>query len=166
MAKVHTRAASGLKLRGDLTVTVTRVSDGFKRTHGVRNTITYDGRNSPLYLWAPDGITVADYAIATLRAGTSTTPPTAGDTSLGAPLAGGPTGGILTLSSLERTRSPATAELIITAELDTAHANGYTLTEAGLYLDNGQLFARQVHTAIAKNSGFIVSYTWILGLTA
>jgi hypothetical protein len=166
MAKVHSRATSGLKLRGDLTVTVTRVSDGFQRTHGVRNTITYDGRNSPLYLWAPDGVTVADYAIETLRTGTSTTPPTAGDTSLGAPLAGGPTGGIITLTSLDRTRSPATGELVITAELDTAHANGSVLTEAGLYLANGQLFSRQIHTAITKNSGFTVSYTWILGLTA
>ncbi len=152
------------KIRGDLQITVRRaLDDVILRRFAIRNQITYNGINSPIFLWSQDGIVVTDFRITSLVAGSGTTPPTKGDIALAIPI--GP--GVITLGATNRTQSPATAELIITADWPAPSAvDGFSLSEVGLVLGNGQLFARQVHPTIAKTSLITVSYSWRLALTA
>jgi hypothetical protein len=151
------------KLRGDLTIVITNVITGRQTRHHVRNTITYDGLNSALYLWAQDAITVTDYRIVKLVPGTNPTPPTRGDVSVIAPVLGAD----INLTAPDRSISPATGELIITGTLpQVSPANGSTLTEVGLVLGNGQLFARQIHPAFLKQIAFTLTYSWRIAMTA
>lgn len=148
------------RLRGDLTIEITDVRTGRVRRHHVRNTITYDGLNSSLYLWAQDGINPADYRITQLQAGTNSTPPSRGDIAVISSVATVP------LVTANRAVVPATGELVITATLGTGDANGSTLCEVGLLLANNQLFARQIHPAFLKTSSFTLTYTWRIAVTA
>jgi len=148
------------RLRGDLTIEITDVRTGRVRRHHVRNTITYDGLNSSLYLWAQDGINPADYRITQLQAGTNSTPPSRGDIAVISSVATVP------LVTANRAVVPATGELVITATLGTGAANGSTLCEVGLLLANNQLFARQIHPAFLKTSSFTLTYTWRIAVTA
>lgn len=150
------------RLRGDLQILITDVRNQRTRKWTIKNTITYDGLNTPLFLWAPDGVTLSDYALAQLRAGESTVPPSRGDVGLGSPFLGA----VITLGPSNRTRSLSTGEIIITAQFGTGDANGAHLTEAGLFLGNGNLFARQIHPKIDKVSAFIVQYNWRIAVTA
>ena len=148
------------RLRGDLTIEITDVRTGRVRRHHVRNTITYDGLNSSLYLWAQDGINPADYRITKLQAGTNSTPPSRGDIAVISSVA------TIPLVTANRAVVPATGELVITATLGTGAANGSTLCEVGLLLANNQLFARQIHPAFLKTSSFTLTYTWRIAVTA
>jgi hypothetical protein len=148
------------RLRGDLTIEITDVRTGRVRRHHVRNTITYDGLNSSLYLWAQDGINPADYRITQLQAGTNSTPPSRGDIAVISSVA------TIPLVTANRAVVPATGELVITATLGTGAANGSTLCEVGLLLANNQLFARQIHPAFLKTSSFTLTYTWRIAVTA
>lgn len=151
-----------VRLRGDLSIEITDVRTGRVRRHHVRNTITYDGLNSSLYLWAQDGIDPADYRITQLQAGTNSTPPSRGDIGVIQPA----TGGLIALAAANRAVVPATGELVITATLGTGDANNFTLCEVGLLLANNQLFARQIHPAFLKTSSFTLTYTWRIAVTA
>lgn len=177
---------SRMRLRGDLTIELFEAK-GFdeavflarardnkitdrdigKRTFRstVRNTITFTGITAPLILLAQNAGTVAtDYQMATFTVGTNSTPPSRGDTALGSPVSGG-SGGSITLVDANRAESPSTGELIITVSYGTGAANGFTLTEAGIFLGNGGLFSRQVNPGLPKTSAFIAGYTWRFGLT-
>lgn len=164
----HARAYDAAKMRGDLQIVVRSAkTNKILRQIAVKNTITYRGLNAPLYLLAQDGIVVADYRITQLWAGTNSTPPSRSDIGLGSALPTDPsTGGLVTLSAANRSISEPTSELLITASLDTAHANGYSLSEVGLFLANGQMFARQVHPTIPKTGAITVSYSWRIATTA
>ena len=152
-----------VRLRGDLSIEITDVRTGRVRRHHVRNTITYDGLNSSLYLWAQDGINPADYRITQLRAGTNSTPPSRGDIGVIQPA----TGGLIALAAANRAVVPATGELVITATLGTTAGNDVNpLCEVGLLLANNQLFARQIHPAFLKTSSFTLTYTWRIAVTA
>lgn len=159
------KKASIVKLRGDLSIEVfdTKTLEILK-TFCIRNTITYNGLNSMLYLWAQDGVTLTDYQFARLVPGTNATPPTRGDLSLGAPL--GPADQIV-LAPANRTPNPTTGELVITGTLTSGQGNTAPgpLVEIGLELANGQLFARQVHPGISKNIAFGINYTWRFAVT-
>ena len=147
-----------LSLRGDLQVEIRDAkTDKLLKRYSLRNQITYNGINSPIFLWSQDGITVTDYRIVTLAAGSGGVPPTKGDVALNAPI----TNGTIALTSSNRTQSPATGELIITAQWAAPSViDGNTLVEAGLFLGNNTLFARQIHPSILKTSAITVSYSW------
>jgi hypothetical protein len=150
-----------VRLRGDLSIEITDVQTGRVQRHHVRNTITYNGLNSSLYLWAQDGINPSDYRITKLVPGTNSTPPTRGDIGVI-----GTIGVTVPLSAANRAVVPATGELVITATLGTGDANGSTLCEVGLLLDNNQLFARQIHPSFLKTVAFTLTYTWRIAVTA
>lgn len=155
-----------VRLRGDLSVAITNVHTGRVTRQHIRNTITYAGMNSALYLWSQDGITASDYQIAALVPGKSPTPPTHGDLAVIDPIT---SGDWIALTGANRTVVPSTGELIITATLDTLHGNVSApdaLCEVGLVLGNGALFARQVHTAFQKTNAFTFTYTWRIAMTA
>jgi hypothetical protein len=152
------------KLRGDLQIETWRPGDKRPlRRYALRNQITYNGFNSPLYLWSQDSGNPSDWRIVKLVPGTNGTPPTIGDLALGSPL--GPADEIH-LTAANRTVVPASGELIITGTLTTLQANGHSLREVGLFLGNGQLFARQVYPVIAKTGAITVTYTWRIAVTA
>ena len=152
-----------VRLRGDLTVTAENVLTGRLTRYHIRNTITYDGLNSALYLWAQDGVTAADYRIVSLVPGKNSTPPTRGDLSVVDPVGAGDR---IALTAANRSVSASTSELVITGTLSTAQANGLTLCEIGLVLGNGSLFARQVHPNFTKTNAFTLTYTWRIATTA
>jgi hypothetical protein len=153
-----------VKLRGDIQIDIYR--DGASRPlrrYAIRNTIVYGGLNSPLYLWSQDTGTAADWRLVKLIPGTVGTPPTVGDVALGGAL--GPSDEI-NLVAANRTVVPASGELIITGSLTTTQAVGQDLREIGLFMGNGQLFARQVHPVIQKTGAITVTYTWRIGVTS
>lgn len=158
----HLAPSERLPLRGDLQLEVRKGSRVVRRI-ALRNTITYQGRNSLLYLLGQTIGTPGDWRMDRLVPGTNGTPPTVGDIAMGAPL------GIsdqLILAPSNLTISPATGELIVVATLDTTQGNGSTLREAGIQLANGQLFARQVHPAVPKDALLTVTYTWRVATTS
>lgn len=151
------------KLRGDLQIDVYDVQRQRPlRKYAIRNTIVYDGLNSPLYLWSQDTGSPTDWRLTKLVPGTNGTPPTVGDVGLGAPL--GPSDE-MPMTASNRTVVPALGELVLTTTLSTSQANGQTLREVGLFMGSGLLFARQIHPAIDKNGAITITYTWRLAIT-
>lgn len=159
------RAQSLFRLRGDLQIDV-RHADGSrpKRTYAIRNTIVYDGLNSPLYLWTQDTGTPTDWRMVKLVAGTNGVPPSVGDVGLGAPLPDPLDEMPLTLAN--RSVVPALGELVITVGLSLTQANGQDLKEVGIFMGSGLLFARQIHPTITKNGAITVTYTWRIAVTS
>lgn len=61
---------------------------------------------------------------------------------------------------------PSTKKLTVRYYLATGSANGYTLTECGLFTaaSGGTLYARAVHEPIAKTNVKTVTYSWELNM--
>lgn len=156
-------ARKNIRVRGDVQIELTRVgAERPFRRFTIKNTIVLAGLNSPLYLWKQDIGSPSDWQLTQLIAGSNGTPPTVGDIALVAAVPGGD----ITLSASDRTLSTSTGELILHGTLTTGQANGYTLREVGIFMGNGQLFARQIHPAIEKTSSITVSYTWRIAVTS
>jgi hypothetical protein len=155
-------ARDNLKFRGDLQIETFDRTGRLLRRMAMRNTIVFAGRNSVLYLWSQDSGSPTDWRIVKLVPGTNGTPPTVGDTAMGAAVG---LSDQITLVGANRQVVPATGELIITGTLTTGQANGLDLKEIGLFMGNGQLFARQIHPTISKSNAISVSYTWRLATT-
>lgn len=156
--------ARRIKLRGDIQIEIHRpgVARPLRR-YAIRNTITYDGFNSPLYLWSQDTGSPLDWRMVKLAPGTNGTPPTPGDLGLGGPLSEPDS---IPLVAANRTVVPAAGEIVLTGTLSTLQANGQTLREIGLFLGNGTLFARQVYPGIPKTNAITVTYTWRIAVTS
>lgn len=151
-------------MRGDLQVEVFRSGEARPlRRYAIRNTIVTAGLNSPLYLWSQDTGAPTDWRFVKLIPGTDGTPPTTGDTNLGAGLSAPDQ---ITLIAANRTVNPSTGELLVTGALTTSQANGQDLREVGIFMGNGQMFARQVHPTITKTSAITVTYTWRIAVTS
>jgi hypothetical protein len=137
--------------------------------HAVRNTITFGGIGAPLVLLAQNtGTNPLDYQLAKLCVGTNATPPTRGDTALGAPVSAG-AGGVKVLADANRTVSLPAGELVIAVTFDAGDANvgpSQSLCEASVVLGNGTTFSRQVNPGIPKTSAIVAAYTWRFGLQA
>lgn len=168
MSQKRISGRDALALRGEVTIVVTRVgpTDGLQRPVRrivVRNTITYVGLVAMLTLLAQASITPGDYAIRKLVPGTNGTPPTPGDLAMGAAVGSSDQ---ISLSGVSFSLNASTRELTVSGTLSTGQANGQTLREIGLQLQDGTLFARQVHPAFEKDGSMSVTYTWRLALTA
>ena len=148
-----------MKLRGDLCVTLRRVSDGKSRRIVVRNTITYRGIDTPTYLWAPDGLTLSNYDFRQLAVGSNATPPTRGDTALLAQFHA-----VAINSAPQRVRSPGQVE--VRATIPDNVALGQTIREFGILLGNGDLYSRQTVPDILLNGVYAVDVSWRFGVTA
>ncbi len=164
---------SKIKIIGTLTI---HVRDG-KTGHVLRtivkeNTITYNAGDVVRALLAQRATdnAAAELALGSMRFGTSTTTPTRNDTNLGSEVAG-------TREQLQDVNKVdgISGEISLQATLDTTEANGNTLTEAGLFTtgtawanDVGgttYMFARQIHSPIAKTSSISLDYNWKLQFT-
>ena len=161
MSKQLAHIGSFTKLRGDVNIYVTNVLTKEKVRYRIRNTITYDGLSGIIKLLAQNsGDVLADYQIKSLRVGTGTIAPTRADTALVAEVFSMP------LVDVDRVETIATSQLVITKTLQTTEANGNTLVEAGLFYNNGTLFARQIHPAIPKTVIITVTYEWQISFTS
>lgn len=152
-------------LRGDLCLTVVDANSlrEVSRIHA-KNTITYDGLNSALWLWGQDGINPLDYQMSKIVFGVNDVTALPSDLSLGSALPD-PNDAIV-LSAANRAVNTTTRKLVITATLSTGQAVGFTLREIGLLLGNGQLFSRRVLApAIPKTSAVNVNISWAFELS-
>ncbi len=147
------RIVDTLRMRGDLSVRLTNVKTGRQKVITVQNTITYAGIDSPLFLWAPDGVSAADYAFNSLSVGSNGTPPTRGDTSMHAPFLA-----ISIANGSQRIRSAGQVE--VRATISPGTATGETIREFGIILVNNSLFARQTTPDIELTGLFTVDVRW------
>lgn len=149
-----------LKLRGDLSIIVRRARDGkIIERMLIRNTITFNGLLGSLRLFKQDDNLASDYQIASIRAGTGSTPPTRDDPGLESPVF------TIPLSPTSRQLSISTTELVLSATLGVGDAVGNTVSEAGWFFANGQMGGRQIHAPIPLTGLITVSYNWRLGAT-
>jgi hypothetical protein len=163
MRTVKSKVSDGIKLRGDVIMYVKNSRTGKVITkYEIRNTIVYGGLNALIQLLAQNTGDPAASALqlTALNVGTGTTAPTRADTGLVAQVAS------ISLVSANRIESLATSALTVSATLGSGVANGYTLTEAGLFLSNSTMYARQIHPAIPKTIAITIVYQWQLGFTS
>lgn len=166
---------SNMRMKGTLVIHVRDAkTDRVLRTVHKRNTITFDAGDIVRSLLAqrtpPADPAPAEYSLGSMRFGTSTTTPTRFDTDIISEV----TSARKELTDAKKTNG-VQGEISLQATLGTSDANGYTLTEAGLFTRSttwnnavgGSLlmFARQVHAAISKTSSISLDYTWTLQFT-
>lgn len=165
---MQTPTQTTLKVRGDMRVTVRDVKTSeVLYTLTKRNTITYKGLASLIKLWSQKpSYAIADYKIAELRAGTGNTPPSREDLDLDVS-----PGQAIAVSDGDKIEvaddaPPTLFELQIAATMDGATGNGETYQEAGVFLSNGDMIARQTHPGIEKTALISIDYDWRFAFTA
>lgn len=128
----------------------------------IKNTIVFGGLSAIIQLLAQNtgGPAPNTLNITSLHVGTGTIAPTRADTAL--------VNDVFTMAlvSADRTVALSTSQLTITKTLGTTDANGNTLTEAGLFLADGSMFARQIHPAIPKTNIITITYEWQISFTS
>ena len=124
-----------------------------KVTHAP-NVITYDARTILTYLLAGDSS--AAKFVKYLNVGTVVTAPTRSDTAL-----------LGQVDQVALTYTfPAVDRVTFEGILpNVTPANGSTLREAGLFNEDGQMFARQVYGDIAKDAAIQLKYIWTIIFT-
>ena len=170
MSKTTLRAQA--PLRGDLQITVRRVSDGhLLRTLHIKNKILVGGYAALVGL-----LDTQDYAgnrrLDRIRVGTGSAPPALGDNDVSTPITASgmayPWGKVdfaVTRTQFIDPTAP-TFELRCSAtvpggsDADPFNAANTVITEAGLLLVNGTLFSRQIHPGITKTSAIAIDYEW------
>lgn len=98
-----------------------------------------------------------NYTVQKFGLGVGTTPPAVTDTSLSEPLtfyAG------LTLKPINNIAYPAPFIMQVQFTMGLSEANGYLITEMGLFTNNGTLIARRTHTGINKESDIELILAW------
>lgn len=141
--------------RGDLEITVTDEYGEIVSHFAMHNTITFEGISGLLKCLIGD-----NHEINALKAGTNGTPPTRGDTALGA--------AVITkaLTGPNRVPSYSTGTLVFQTQLGPAEAIGGVLREAGLFYADNTMFSRMTHPDIDRTvPGFGVLYVWRLTFT-
>ena len=145
-------------VRGDLEIRVTNAKGKLVTRHALKNTITYNGITGILRLLINDNPN--DWELNQLKAGTNGTPPTRGDTALGAAVITKPTVGA------GRVLSASTGTIVYQAQIGPAEATGVVLREAGLFYANNVMFSRMTHPEIDRTvAGFGGLYIWRLTFT-
>lgn len=118
------------------------------------NVITYDARRIMSYLLSGENRDnkYAKY----IRVGTNNTAPTRSDTAL-----------VTEVDNFALTYTfPAVDRVVFEGILpNVSPANGQTLREAGLFNNDAQMFARQIHGDIAKTSAIQLKYIWTIIFT-
>lgn len=149
-------------VRGDMRVIVKdAVTLEVIRRFEIRNTITYLALGALARLIAQNTYTLTDYKVTTLRLGTGTTPPAKTDVALDTQVFS-----IALTDGMRLVTTTGPYELKILTTLGSGDANGNTLTEAGVFLTNGDLFCRQIHPAVPKTGALVVDYDWRISFTA
>lgn len=163
MNNLRADVGSFAPLQGVVSMTVRDAETGEKLfSYRRKNTIVYNGLNAVMQLLAQNvaAPAPATLQIASLRVGTGTVAPTRPDVALVAQVFS------MALVSADRVVSTATSSMTITKTLGAGDANGNTLTECGLFLADGSMFARQIHSAVSKTALITITYEWQLSFTS
>lgn len=189
---MNTNFAATIPMRGDLRIVVRRVKDGLIHwRYEIRNTITYVALKSLVNLISQKSTTnPVDFKVAYLRVGTGTTAPVRADINLEIPAPNAVTPFTILLGDAEKYLTVSNPfEMKIIATLGAGDLNGFSLTEAGLFIRGGiiatipappvspavyapaptfypELFARQIHPVILKSGAFVVDYDWRIAFTS
>lgn len=195
-----------IPLRGDLRIVVRRADNNdVHRRYEIRNAIMYVALRSLVNLIAQKNFVLAgdatdpgNFRVSWLRMGgyLTTDPPVAAVSPTRAdinltyclPSAGAPFS--LPLGDAQKTLYLANPfEMKINATLASTDLNGYSLTEAGMFIRGGtaatipappasptsdpsdplrfpELFCRQIHPIIPKSAAFVIDYDWRIAFTA
>jgi hypothetical protein len=143
------------------------------RTLRKRNTITFDAGDIVRGLVAQRATDPApgEYKFGSMRFGTDNTAPVRADTDL-----------IAEIVSVRKQLTDGqkvdgvSGEITVDATLQSGDGNGNTFQEAGVFTEGAgafdanvggslKMFARQVHGAVAKNSGLVFDYSWTFQFT-
>lgn len=180
-----------IPMRGDLRIVVRRSDNGKVHwKYEIRNTITYVALRGLVNLISQKTTSdPADFAVAYLRLGTGTTPPTRADINLEIPAPNAANPHTLVLDDAAKFLTISNPfEMKVVTTLGAGDLNGLNLTEAGLLIRGGttptipapptspavyagapafypELFARQIHPAIPKSGAFVVDYDWRIAFT-
>jgi len=178
-----------IPVRGDLCLLVRDATTHEVRwRYEIRNTIMYSALKGLVSLIAQKTTsTPADSAVAYLRVGTGTTAPVRSNLDLQLPAPNAITPHTLLFGDAQKYLTVSNPfEMKIVTTLEAGDLNGLSLTEAGLFIRGGtvatpvgspavytgaptyypELFARQIHPAIAKSSGLIIDYEWRISFAA
>jgi len=165
---------SRLKTVGTLVIRVREAGSGrLIKTLAKRNTITYNAGDIVRAMLAQRATDPAagNYALGSMRFGTSATAPTRYDTDLLAEV-GSTRQRLIDAKKVDG----VTGELTLQATLGTSEGNGNTLQEAALFTLGAAnwddpvggtllMFSRQVHAAVAKTVAITLDYNWTLQFT-
>lgn len=157
--------STALTLRGDLGITLRDAASGaVLRRIQIRNQICNQALAAlvNLLIQRPESPAPGRLQLATLRVGTGVVPPVAGDTELGGEAASV----VLEDGNRIPAAEPGVFEIMIQATLEADQAVNADITEAGLFLENGDLFARQVHPTLHKTGANVIDYDWRISFTA
>jgi hypothetical protein len=175
--RVQQRGLNTLPMRGTIEMVVrdARTRKPLRRV-AIRNKITFLAADVLVELIAQrstDPVPGKDL-IYSMRMGTSTAQPTRSDVNLGAFAFGVALGDVGKVTI-------AQGEISFIATLESGDANGFTLSEAGLFTAGAassvsdtpgttpgstRMFAHQVYPGIAKTSAITIDYTWTISFTA
>ena len=160
-----------LSVRGDIEIRVIHAASGeLVRRLEIRNLILTNGLSfmGQLLAGSYTPVATATKHLGEIHVGTGTTAPTVSDTDLqtnpgGSVVAVPVTVSVATVSN--------TVEVKSTGQLTTLQANGYVISEAGLYsvdvaLANPSIVARQVFPGITKTSALAIAFDWRITFTA
>ncbi len=143
---------NSMGLKGHITIKKTEVKTG-------ETTVVYDGPN----LIVDNGIRnvihglaagETGYPVTQIQVGSGSISPTAGDVDLQTP--------VQAFEIIDAGSETITEPDLINYNvfISDAQANGYTLTEVGLLLEGGGLFARQIIPAVVKTSAITLTIDW------
>lgn len=152
------------KISGQVTIRTRELSTGrILKELSAANKVVNTGLSAIAYLLANDetSSTVYDYRIRGLRVGTNPTPTEAGHVQLVEEVVAGR----VVLDDINLVVAPG--KLTITATLpDALGQTPVMLQEAGLFTQNGTMFARHVHAPLTTVPGVQFEYAWVLTFTA
>ncbi len=120
------------------------------------NNFTDNGRQLQAYLFG-NRSPLSDFVCAQFGTGTGTAPASTVDTDLSSPInfyLGGP------LKPIDSISYPAPFVAKVSFTLASDEANGYLLTEFGLYSGNGVLYAKKTNTGLNKTSDWSPTLSW------
>jgi hypothetical protein len=118
------------------------------------NLVVDGGRQMMAYLLGNKSPT-SDFVISTFKVGTGTTAPTVADTGL--------QNSVLS-KAIEGVDYPSPFVLRVEMQLGPSEANGYLLTEFGLFSGNGTMIARKTQVGLSKSAGLSPVCFWRLRL--
>ena len=151
---------SGLTVKGEIEIVASDAS-GIRQRVRTRNHIVNGGLVALANLLKQGtGVDTSDFQLATLKVGTGTRDVSNADTAL-ADLS--PYSASVTVTGPDAT--DAGIQLTVSAEFTDVDPNR-DLSEAGLFLADDTLFARQKHTVIRTQAGLTLTYTWRITLKA
>jgi hypothetical protein len=140
-----------------------QVPEGWTLTPGAypfgANLFVDSGRQALAYVWGGRS-PMANYACQNFGIGTGTSPATVLDVALTSPVAFD--GGSTYLKALDAVSYTSPFEARAEFTIAAGQANGYLLTEFGLFSGNGILLAHIVNAGINKTSDWAPALTWRL----